>query len=164
MMKRVAFACLLVAAGPRLLAAQAPPPDRADIIAVVQSFFDSMAKRDPDLARRMMMPDARLVSVTEPGGTVTARTVRASTAEDFIKGLTTSQGALLERMWEPEVRVQAGIATLWTHYDFHRAGTFSHCGVDAFDLVKTADGWKIAGAMYTIERTGCAPSPLGPPK
>jgi hypothetical protein len=36
--------------------------------------------------------------------------------------------------------------------------------VDAFDLVKTPEGWKIAGGVYTVERTGCPPSPLGPPK
>jgi hypothetical protein len=163
MITRIVF-CLLIAAPSALLTAQSPATDRTEVIATVQGFFDSMAKRDPDLARRVMMPDARLYAITEPGGAVTARTVRTSTAEDFIKGLTTSQGALLERMWEPEVRVQAGIATLWTRYDFYRGGTFSHCGTDAVDLVKTPEGWKIAGVMYTIERTGCAPSPLGPPK
>jgi hypothetical protein len=143
-------------------AGQTPSPatDRADVIAAVQGFFDSMARRDAALAARVFMPAARLYAVTE-GPT---RTVRVSTVEEFISGLTTGTGALLERMWDPEVRVHGGIATLWTRYDFHRAGVFSHCGVDAFDLVKTADGWKIAGASYTIERTGCTPSPLGPPR
>ena len=47
-------------------------------------------------------------------------------------------------------------------YDFHRNGTFSHCGVDAFSLLKTTDGWKSTGTMYTFERTGCEDHPLGP--
>jgi hypothetical protein len=38
-----------------------------------------------------------------------------------------------------------------------------HCGVDAFDLVETPEGWKIAGGVYTVEMEGCAPSPLGAP-
>ena len=48
-------------------------------------------------------------------------------------------------------------------YDFHRDGEFSHCGVDAFTLVRTESGWKISGGVYTVETEGCAPSPLGPP-
>jgi hypothetical protein len=74
------------------------------------------------------------------------------------------KGVSLERMWDPEVRIQGAIAAVWTRYDFHRDGKFSHCGTDAFNLVKTAEGWKIASAMWTVERTGCVPSPLGPPK
>jgi hypothetical protein len=67
-------------------------------------------------------------------------------------------------MWNPEVRVHGPIASVWTAYDFWVDGKFSHCGVDVFDLVKTAEGWKISGGAYTVERTGCAPSPLGPLK
>ena len=48
-------------------------------------------------------------------------------------------------------------------YDFWTDGKFSHCGIDAFELIKTVDGWKIAGGTYTIE-ANCGPSPLGPLK
>ena len=142
-------------------AAQTPGNDREQIIAAVQGFFDSMEKRDPMLAERVMIPDARIYAFAERDG---KPTMRVSVAQDYIKGLSTGKGELLERMWEPEVRIRGPIATVWTKYDFHRNGTFSRCGVDAFDLVRTPDGWKIAGAMYTVEPTGCAPSPLGPLK
>jgi hypothetical protein len=69
---------------------------------------------------------------------------------------------MLERMWDARVLIHGRIAVLWTPYDFHRDGKFSHCGVDAFSLVKTDDGWKIAGFIYTVEPEGCRPSPLGP--
>ena len=36
------------------------------------------------------------------------------------------------------------------------------CGIDDFSLVLTPTGWKIAAATYTVERTGCPESPLGP--
>jgi len=68
-----------------------------------------------------------------------------------------------ERIWNPEVRVHGSIATVWAPYDFWVDGKFSHCGVDAFDLIKTPDGWKIAGGVFTMEAK-CEPSPLGPPK
>jgi hypothetical protein len=65
-------------------------------------------------------------------------------------------------MWDPLVLVHGRIAVVWAPYDFHINGEFSHCGVDAFTLIKTENGWQIAGAAYTIEPKGCAASPLGP--
>ena len=149
------------------LCAQTAPPahqpdDRAQVIAAVQSFFDSMENADAELAKTILMPDARFFSAAERDGKVT---VRPSTGEAFVAGLSNPNRAKsLERMWEPEVRMQGAIAQLWTRYDFHANGTFSHCGTDAFSLVKTDDGWKIASAMWTVERSGYAPGPLGPPK
>ena len=145
-------------------AAPAPKPDgdRAQVVAAVQAFFDSMERADAELARKILMPDARFFSAAERDGKMT---VRPSTGEAFVASFSNpNRGKALERMWEPEVRVQGAIAQLWTRYDFHNNGTFSHCGIDAFNLVKTDEGWKIAGAMWTVERTGCAPSPLGTPR
>jgi hypothetical protein len=145
------------------LSLQAAPPaaDRDEIVAVVQRFFDAIAKRDPLLARQAMTPDGQLVSVTEQDG---KPIIRSRPTQQFIDSLAGGAGTSLERMWNPEVRIHGAIGTLWTRYDFHRNGTFSHCGVDAFHLVKTPDGWRITSAMYTIERANCPPSPLGPPK
>lgn len=139
----------------------APAADRDEIVAVVQRFFDAIAKRDPALAKQVMLPEGQVVAVSEQNGQPVPR---VRTAQQFADGLASSTGESLERMWNPDVRVQGGVGTLWTRYDFHRSGKFSHCGVDAFNLVKAADGWRIASVMYTIERTNCPPSPLGPPK
>jgi hypothetical protein len=143
-------------------AMQAPDSERSHVIAAVQSFFDSMEKADAELAKKVLMPEARFFSAAERDGKVT---IRPSTGEAFVAGFSNpNRGKSLERMWNPDVRIQGAIAQLWTRYDFHGNGTFSHCGIDAFSLVKTDEGWKIASAMWTVERTGCAPSPLGPPK
>jgi Domain of unknown function (DUF4440) len=159
---RTGALCVLALAVLVPVPAHAQDADRAQVIAAVQSLFDSMEKADAELARKVLMPDARFFSASERDGNMT---VRPSTGEAFVAGFANpNRGKALERMWNPEVRVQGLIAQVWTHYDFHNNGTFSHCGIDAFGLVKTDDGWKIASAMWTVERTGCAPSPLGPPK
>lgn len=67
-------------------------------------------------------------------------------------------------MWDPKIMIHKEIAIVWTKYDFHREGKFSHCGVDAFNLIKAPGGWKISGIIYTVEKEGCEESPLGPPK
>jgi hypothetical protein len=55
------------------------------------------------------------------------------------------------------------LATVWAPYDFHRNVQFSHCGTDAFDLLRTADGWRLTGGAYTVETESCPECPLGPP-
>jgi hypothetical protein len=133
--------------------------DERDVIAVVQKMFDAMAGCDEATARAISMPEGRLYRLS-PG---TEDPVRSSTFEEFGASLGKCGRKMLERMWAPQVRVHKGIATLWAPYDFWLDGAFSHCGIDSFELAKTADGWKFTSGIYTVERTGCAPSPLGPP-
>ncbi|MDA1334121.1 MAG: hypothetical protein O2797_07860, partial [Bacteroidetes bacterium] len=67
--------------------------------------------------------------------------------------------AFHERMFESTVHIQDGIAMIWADYDFHVNGTFSHCGVDTFSLVKTPEGWKVASLIYTVQQEGCVSRP-----
>ena len=140
---------ILAAAFP--LAGIAQPEEKA-VLGAVQQFFDVLATRDVAAARELFLPEARFVVASESAG---KRAVAGRSVTEFLEGLAKGKEKLLERMWAPEVRIRGGIAAVWTEYDFHRDGRFSHCGVDAFHLVKTEGGWKIAGAMYTVEREGC---------
>ena len=67
-------------------------------------------------------------------------------------------GSRSSRSWR-EVRTDGGIASLITRYDFHRGSEFSHCGVDAFQLVRQPTGWIVSGLAYTVRRTGCTSPP-----
>jgi len=146
---------------PGIAAAQPVAAERDAVVAVVQRFFDSMAARDVAQASAVLASDGRLFSVRQEKG---ESVVRSSTVKEYLERMPAGKERLLERMWNPEVKLHGGIAVLWTPYDFYRDGKFSHCGIDSFDLVKTAAGWQIVGAIFTIERTNCPPSPLGAPK
>ena len=145
-------------AAPPEAAAAVPEADKQAIVGVVQKLFDAMAAKDAAAAAAVLVPEARFF-VPRDG-----EPARTFTGKEFAEGVGTRKVAVLERFWNPEVRVRGPIATIWTPYDFWSDGKFSHCGIDAFDLIKTAEGWKISGGTYTVERTGCAPSPLGPPR
>ncbi|MFQ5702124.1 MAG: nuclear transport factor 2 family protein [Acidobacteriota bacterium] len=133
--------------------------EEASVIRTVQRFFDAMASHDAAAARDVLLDEGRFVSIRSEQGEVI---VGGSTHREFLQRLAGMKTGMLERMWNPAVRLHGRLATLWTAYDFHRGGQFSHCGIDSFSLVRTAAGWKIAGAVYTVESTGCPPSPLGP--
>jgi hypothetical protein len=130
------------------------------VLGVVQAFFDTMAAKDVDGARRIVLPEGRFYAVGQQDG---KPRIRSFTNEEYLKDLPGMKGNVRERMWNPEVRIRGSIASVWTPYDFWRDGKLSHCGVDAFDLIKTPEGWRIAGGTYTVE-SNCEPSPLGPLK
>jgi hypothetical protein len=117
-----------------------------------------MAAKDAQKALALVVPDGQLQAVRKTDAPAAAR---GRTLEAFANGLATQKAPMLERMWSPQVHVSGPIATLVTRYDFHLDGKFTHCGTDIFTLVKTAEGWKISGGIYTVEQTGCEASPLG---
>lgn len=137
-----------------------PPSERDGVLAAVQAFFDTMAAKDVAGARRILLPEGRFHAVRQQDGTPR---IRAFTSEGYLKDLAGMKPNVRERMWNPEVRIRGPIASVWTPYDFWTDGKFRHCGVDAFDLIKTDEGWKITGGTYTVE-SKCEPSPLGPLK
>jgi len=156
--------CVLGVLAGRPAGAQEPaPPSRGEreaILAAVQVFFDTMAAQDVLGAERVLIPEGRFHSVRQQDG---KPVIRSFSNQEYLRDLPARKQAVRERMWDPEVRIRGRIAHVWTPYDFWTDGKFSHCGVDAFDLLKTDEGWKISGGTYTVETT-CAPSPLGPLK
>jgi hypothetical protein len=164
-MMKLVLVLLLASCAREPLQGQAPAApasisERDAVLAVVQAFFDTMAAKGVDGARRVVMPEGRFHAVGQQDGKPRIRTF---TNQEYLKDLPGMKGSVRERMWNPEVRIRGSIASIWTPYDFWRDGKLSHCGVDAFDLVKTPEGWRIAGGTYTVENT-CEPSPLGPLK
>lgn len=61
-----------------------------------------------------------------------------------------------EPIWEPKIQMDGGFAQVWAKYAFYLGNTFSHCGVDAFQLIKGTDGkWKIFHLADTRWKEGC---------
>lgn len=129
------------------------------VLVAVQQFFDSMTSRDANRARAVLDPEGDFVSVrwNERG----ERVVRRASIRAYLEGLGAEGATYRERMWDAEVSVHGPIAVVWTPYDFHIDGRFSHCGIDAFQLLRTEAGWIITGGTYTVERTGCTKDPSG---
>jgi len=152
----IAIAVLVTAT----LAAQSANSEKDAVLKAVQIFFDTMAAKDVEGARAILQPQGRFSAMRMRDG---KPDVRAFSNEEYFADLQASKQKMRERIWNPDVRINGLIATVWAPYDFWIDGKLSHCGIDAFDLIKTEEGWKIAGGVYTVE-SNCAPSPLGPPK
>jgi hypothetical protein len=128
------------------------PDEREAVLAVVQRLWDGMRTRDTALVRSAFDSSASLTRVATRNGE--AR-VQVTPLSGFIEALGRANEAWNERMFAPEVRIDGALATVWTEYDFHLGSQFSHCGVDAFQLLKTSAGWKIVALSDTARREEC---------
>ncbi|HEY2065383.1 MAG TPA: hypothetical protein VGG84_05450 [Gemmatimonadaceae bacterium] len=135
--------------------------DSAAVLAVVSRLFDAMAQRDTVAARAVLAPGTQIVSIR---GDTTGVGPRVSSDTAFIRSLGSGHGQLRERLWSPTVLLRGPLATVWAPYDFHLDGLRTHCGIDAFTLVRTGSVWRVTGIAYTVERRNCVDSPLGPPQ
>ena len=135
------------------------PDDEQEVLAVVQRLFDAMRTRDTAAMRQVFDSAAVLVGV-RPGKDGAPPHVQRIRWAEFAAFIARDQRPQwTERAWNPQVRVSGTLATVWAEYDFHFGQTFSHCGVDAVQLLKTADGWKIISIADTFVREGCEQHP-----
>ena len=155
MTRLLRFVFVLLGAGavvlPNGLGAQ--EDEGREALAVVHLLFDAMRAGDAEVIGSVFHSDARLMSaLADRNGDPMVRTVPI---QDFIESVARSIAKLDERLWDEEVRVSGNLATVWTQYALYVDGGFSHCGVDAFQLGKTTDGWKILQITDTRQVEGC---------
>lgn len=133
--------------------ARAQEADRAAVLATVQKVFQAMHTRDTALLTQAFDTSARLVGVTTRG----TPGVRLLLPSAFGAAIANAPAGAVwnERIWDPEVRVDGDVAQVWAYYTFHLNTTFSHCGVDAFMLLKIGSEWKITQLADSRRTTAC---------
>ncbi len=138
---------------------RAQADEQAAVLSVIDRYFATMAARDSAGMRAILTDEGMFHGkyVDAPG-----EPARLMPHGPYLEKLARDTVALLERYWDPVVHVDGPIATVTTPYDFYVSRKLKHCGIDHFTLVKEADGWKISGGVFTMQRTGCPASPLGP--
>ena len=136
--------------------------DRAAILATVQSLFDALGERDTELLTAILHPDILMHSVERSAAG--ERSASTSTLEGMVARLEADGPRMTERMWDPEVRISGDLATVWTPYDFYVGEDLSHCGADAFILMREGGDWQITSLSWTrLQPPECELHPDGPP-
>ena len=81
---------------------------------------------------------------------------RESSIAGFLKAVGTPHPEpWSEPIWDTRIEVDGTFAQVWTPYAFYVGKKFSHCGVDAFQLVNDGNGWKIIHLADTRHTSGC---------
>ena len=132
--------------------APAPPAtsaaEEAAILEVIDRFMHAVSNND-DAAMAAIRIEGAMNTVARANGTVSRRAFQP-------RANATGAGGNQERYWDPVVHVRGSLAMVWTPYEFWIKGKTSHCGIDAFELVKEQGTWRIGNAMWTVEPEACA--------
>ena len=149
-----AFLLLALCSSTGPLAAQG---NEREVLGVVRRLFDGMRARDTAKMRAQLHPDARMASPSTRNGTVS---VTVESPDGWLASVARSTGGLLdERITSAVVKVDGALASVWASYTFYLGDRLSHCGVDAFLLVRLSEGWRIIDLADTRRRENC---PTGP--
>ncbi|HEX6373834.1 MAG TPA: nuclear transport factor 2 family protein [Longimicrobium sp.] len=153
MIKQILAAVFALAAlGPVHPRAQATAED--SVRAVVVRLFDGMRTRDSAAVRAAFAPGARLQSaLVRQDGTPVLR-------EDSLDAFVRAVGEPGDVVWDEQldavqVRIDGPLAVVTADYTFFAGPRLSHCGIDAFQLFRGPEGWKIFQLTDTRRRTGC---------
>ncbi|HPF61098.1 MAG TPA: hypothetical protein PLI93_03470 [Gemmatimonadales bacterium] len=152
---------MLTAQVPAITMATAPADGsaEAEVVAVATAALTAITAGDWTRLTDLMVPESQIhVSVQRDG--TWAHRMRTREAE---RGNTGAR-LLVERGWDPIVRVAGGMAIAWVPYDIYVDGKWSHCGVDLFTMMRIGSEWKLVGLAYTVEQPpACRPHPNGAP-
>ncbi|OGX88942.1 hypothetical protein BEN48_08045 [Hymenobacter glacialis] len=133
--------------------AQATAAETADVKKTITAFFEGMRQGDSTAVRRTLAPGAVFHTIGTKAG-VTKLAPESPLA--FLKAVGTPHPKVWdERITFANILIDANLASVWTPYEFYLGGTFSHCGYNSFQLVKLADGWKIAHVIDTRRKEKC---------
>jgi len=128
--------------------------DKDDIKKTINTLFDDMRMGDSTMLRNAFHKDMVLQSVAnKKDGSIALLTEKPG---DFVKQVGTPHKEVYdERITWGDIKIDGALASVWTPYKFYLGQTFSHCGVNFFQLIKTAAGWKIIYIVDTRRKDNC---------
>lgn len=154
-MKRSLFVLICVLSSFGIKAQEATFTDEEKAVYnVVLNVFDAMRAGDSTMLGKSFMPDVQMFTAIydKDGNPVLNR----GSLHQFKLAIGSPHDRIYdEPIWNTEIKIDGLLAQVWTDYAFYLGDTFSHCGVDAFQLFKTKEGWKIFHLTDTRRRDNC---------
>jgi len=136
------------------LMAQAQTMEDARVAEVIQRLFRGMYQADSTMVQSVFDQEVTMVTVlrTKEGTPF----LRKESVNEFVKSVSKPiTTPLTEEIWNLKIQMDGDLAQAWCDYAFYIGHTFSHCGVDAFHLLKTKEGWKIFHLADTRRKEDC---------
>jgi len=116
--------------------------------------FEGMAEGDSAKVRSVFHREARMSSAFRSKSEIK---LREGSLTDFLEAIGTPHDEVWnEKLLGFEIIQNDLLAQVWTPYEFYLDETFSHCGVNAFQMIKTEnEGWQILNLTDTRIKEGC---------
>lgn len=133
---------------------QAQISEKEQVLKQIETLFDGMRAGDSSAVSKVFLPKATMQSISKDreGNTV------ISTGS--LSGFKNAVGTPHDKVWDErvaniQINIDGDMATAWVPYSFYLGENFSHCGVNSFQFIRTADGWKALSIVDTRRKTNC---------
>lgn len=124
------------------------------VLQPIKALFDGMRAADSSEVRAAFYPGARMQTAFTNRAGLPA--LREGSLEQFVQQVGSSPpNTLNEQIWHYDVRIDGHLATVWTPYTFYVGERLSHCGVNAFQLFRSEQGWRIIQVTDTRHNEAC---------
>ena len=124
------------------------------IMKPIEDMFTGMALGDSALISKHFEKEITMATVfTDKAGKTVLR--RENSLDGFLKAVAGKHEPFNEPIWNVKIQVEGDLALVSCDYAFYLGNTFSHCGIDAWQLIKRDEGWKIFHLVDTRKKEGC---------
>ena len=131
--------------------------DVKDVQATIEQLFDGMRASDSAMVADVFTKDAimKRVGANQEGEVM----VQTGNLASFLNAIGSPKNEIWdERIGSYDINIDDNLATVWTPFEFYLGETFSHCGVNSFQLVKKDGEWKIFFIVDTSRQSNCVES------
>jgi hypothetical protein len=152
-MKRFLFSLLMVWLSVHTVKAQ-QITEEEEVKTTIKLLFDGMRNADTTAAAKAFAPKAIMPSIAKTKDE--KFTIHTESVANFMKSIATPHSEKYdERIVFTKILIDQNLASVWTDYKFYVGNTFSHCGVNSFQLLRTEEGWKIIYVIDTRRKNNC---------
>ena len=133
--------------------------DEQMINVLLKDLFDGMREGDSTKVASVFRADVSMwSSFTDPQGN---QILRKGDLKQFLNAIGTPHEKVWdERLYNIKIELDDNVAQAWADYTFYIGEELSHCGVDAFHLVREKDhSWKIIHLLDTRRKENCVLEP-----
>lgn len=128
--------------------------DKEEVMKVVNQVFEAMRTNDSTLLKSCFVESPNTFTVFKNQEGVT--NLATGDFSRFVNAVgQPKEQTWNEPIWNEKVEIDGDLASVWVDYAFYIDDQFSHCGVDAFHLVRKDGSWKIFHLVDTRRRSDC---------
>ena len=129
--------------------------DSVAVHKTILTLFDGMREGDSAKVKNVFTDQVRMfTSLTSDTG---KKILKEGDLNEFLKAVGTAHENIWdERLYDMVIQIDGNLAQVWTNYVFYIGKNLSHCGVNAFQLVKDgSNDWKIIHLIDTRRKGNC---------
>ncbi|MDP5229404.1 MAG: nuclear transport factor 2 family protein [Cellulophaga sp.] len=129
--------------------------EQDEVKASIATFFKGFHAQDSVLIKSVLSSNVIMQRIGKDElGKVT---IIPQKITDFLKSIVSIPKTMKfeEKILSYSIQIDGDMANAWTPYEFWRNDTFSHCGVNSFQLVKEGEIWKIIYIIDTRRKENC---------